>query len=204
MLNKKPYILTFIYMTVAMLFPFLIWISEKVELPAYIYSNKYYICKFAVFIISAFYYLLRIYKLKRIKVTDVNIWINITVIVVLYFYYGMTVKFLHLKVIIADFNILNYILAVHLFMLLSDIFLCVSCKHNGDEKYNKYPNHKIMDTDNKSKKISVGFYISSYKKFKIYTDKVSTSKYFKILSYLNLIIALFFLNCIYPIPSMIF
>ena len=166
MLNKKPYILTFIYMTVAMLFPFLIWISEKVELPAYIYSNKYYICKFAVFIISAFYYLLRIYKLKRIKVTDVNIWINITVIV--------------------------------------DIFLCVSCKHNGDEKYNKYPNHKIMDTDNKSNKISVGFYISSYKKFKIYTDKVSTSKYFKILSYLNLIIALFFLNCIYPIPSMIF
>lgn len=183
MLNKKPYILTFIYMTVAMLFPFLIWISEKVELPAYIYSNKYYICKFAVFIISAIYYLLRIYKLKRIKVTE---------------------KFLHLKVIIADFNILNYILAVHLFMLLSDIFLCVSCKHNCDEKYNKYPNHKIMDTDNKSNKISVGFYISSYKKFKIYTDKVSTSKYFKILSYLNLIIALFFLNCIYPIPSMIF
>lgn len=81
MINKRPYILTFIYMIVGMIFPLLIWISEQIALPQYIYYNKYYICVFIVSIISAIYYLSRIYKLKKVTyVTYANIWLSIIVI----------------------------------------------------------------------------------------------------------------------------
>lgn len=67
MINKRPYILTFIYIAIAMIFPILIWISQQIALPEFIVYNKFYICAFSVCAVSAVYYLFRTNKLKKQK-----------------------------------------------------------------------------------------------------------------------------------------
>lgn len=200
MINKRPYILTFIYIAIAMIFPILIWISQQIALPEFIVYNKFYICAFSVCAVSAVYYLFRTNKLKKAKITYTNIWINIISVVVLYLYYLVMIKLLHIKIFISDYNILTYIFSVYLFTLLADVCLCVSYRHIGDEKYQKHTAHQPI-TDNNFSYIEIGYSKSKIRYFRYFANRVSINKYFKLLSVLNLIVALFLLYCIYPLPQ---